>query len=91
MIWKSYNVGWLFKACDKTGQYIDISHIPGAMIVNIGDLMQQWTADKITSTVSPFNKLIPQGLRVAHMQWSENMHTFRHKANFTWNYDWNKN
>ena len=34
------------------GTYTPATPIPGTVLVNIGDLMQQWTADKLISTVS---------------------------------------
>ena len=34
------------------GTYTPARPIPGTVLVNIGDLMQRWTADKLISTVS---------------------------------------
>lgn len=34
----------------KDGQYHDVPPLPEAVLVNIGDLMQRWTADKYPST-----------------------------------------
>ncbi len=36
---------------DRTGSWIDIDYVPGTLVVNIGDLMAQWTNDKWVSTV----------------------------------------
>ena len=35
----------------KDGEYHDVTPVPGAVLVNIGDLLQRWTADKYPSTV----------------------------------------
>ena len=35
-----------------SGRYTPAKPIPGTVLVNIGDLMQRWTADKLVSTVS---------------------------------------
>ncbi|OWF52502.1 probable iron/ascorbate oxidoreductase DDB_G0283291 isoform X2 [Mizuhopecten yessoensis] len=32
------------------GEYIPASPIPGTILINIGDLMQRWTADQLTAT-----------------------------------------
>ena len=34
------------------GGYIDVPHVPDAILVNLGALMQQWTSDKYLATVS---------------------------------------
>ena len=34
------------------GEYTAAKPVAGTVLVNIGDLMQQWTADKLRSTVS---------------------------------------
>ncbi|WP_375462749.1 isopenicillin N synthase family dioxygenase [uncultured Methylobacterium sp.] len=36
---------------NKLGEWVDVPVIPGTFIVNIGDLMQQWTNDVWSSTV----------------------------------------
>jgi isopenicillin N synthase-like dioxygenase len=36
---------------NKLGEWVDVPVIPGTFIVNIGDLMQQWTNDTWSSTV----------------------------------------
>lgn len=35
----------------KTGEWLDVSHIPGCFIVNIGDMMARWTIDRWVSTL----------------------------------------
>lgn len=35
----------------RSGQWIDINSVPGAYIINIGDLMQYWTNDRWVSTL----------------------------------------
>lgn len=34
------------------GGYIQVPYVPGAALVNLGALMQQWTSDKYMATVS---------------------------------------
>ena len=34
------------------GSYIQAPYIPGAVLVNLGALMQRWTSDKYLATVS---------------------------------------
>lgn len=36
---------------DRSGQWIDIGYVPGTFVVNIGDLMMQWTNDRWISTL----------------------------------------
>ena len=36
---------------DKSGQFVDVPATPGALVVNIGDLMAEWTNDRWVSTV----------------------------------------
>jgi len=36
----------------RDGEYIPATPIPGTIVVNIGDLMQRWTADRLIATVS---------------------------------------
>ncbi|ESO84919.1 hypothetical protein LOTGIDRAFT_168176 [Lottia gigantea] len=38
------------EVCNKNGDYIPATPVPGAICVNIGDLMQRWTADKLIAT-----------------------------------------
>ena len=35
----------------RSGTWIDIGSVPGAFIINIGDLMQYWTNDRWVSTL----------------------------------------
>ena len=36
---------------NKAGQWVDVPMVDGGLVVNIGDLMQQWTNDQWTSTL----------------------------------------
>lgn len=36
---------------DRQGRWIDVGYVPGTFVVNIGDLMMQWTNDSWISTV----------------------------------------
>lgn len=36
---------------DRSGNWIDIGYVPGTFVVNIGDLMMQWTNDRWISTL----------------------------------------
>jgi isopenicillin N synthase-like dioxygenase len=36
---------------DRSGSWIDIGYVPGTFVVNIGDLMLQWTNDRWISTL----------------------------------------
>lgn len=36
----------------RSGDYIDVPVVPGAVLVNIADLMQRWTSDRFVSAVS---------------------------------------
>ena len=36
---------------NTSGEYLDATPIPDTVLVNIGDLMQRWTSDKLKSTV----------------------------------------
>lgn len=36
---------------DRAGNWIDIGYVPGTFVVNIGDLMAQWTNDRWVSTL----------------------------------------
>ncbi|KAK6169473.1 hypothetical protein SNE40_020522 [Patella caerulea] len=38
------------EVCNTTGKYIQATPVPGAICVNIGDLMQRWTADELKAT-----------------------------------------
>lgn len=42
---------YLLQVQTTDGSYIPATPIPGTIVVNIGDLMQRWTADKLKSTV----------------------------------------
>jgi isopenicillin N synthase-like dioxygenase len=36
---------------DKTGRWLDVPVVPGGLVVNIGDLMAEWTNDRWVSTL----------------------------------------
>ncbi|XP_034031716.1 2-oxoglutarate-dependent dioxygenase htyE [Thalassophryne amazonica] len=36
---------------DRSGKYVHVPTIPGAILVNIADLMQRWTSDQFVSTL----------------------------------------
>ncbi|XP_072322470.1 uncharacterized protein [Scyliorhinus torazame] len=42
----------------KSGQFVAAPHIPNAVLLNIGDLLQRWTSDRLISTVH--RVLMPQ-------------------------------
>lgn len=49
------------------GAWIDVPHVPGTMVVNIGDLFQTWTNDLFTSTLHRvFNKNRAARISVPH-------------------------
>ncbi|XP_068452696.1 uncharacterized protein [Clinocottus analis] len=35
----------------RSGEFIDVPHIPGVVLINVGDLMQRWTSDHYVSAV----------------------------------------
>ena len=37
---------------NRTGEYQAATPVDGVVLVNIGDMMQRWTADALVSTVS---------------------------------------
>ena len=43
---------YIFKVCHKNGEFVAARPIEGTILVNIGDLLQRWTNDKLVSTVS---------------------------------------
>lgn len=36
----------------RSGSFLDVPLVPGAVLVNIADLMQRWTSDRFVSAVS---------------------------------------
>ncbi len=36
---------------DKQDEWVDVGYVPGAFVINIGDLMARWTNDRWTSTL----------------------------------------
>ena len=43
----------------SNGGYIDVPYMREAVLVNLGALMQQWTADVYLATVSSNDSLVP--------------------------------
>ncbi|MDB5773969.1 MAG: 2OG-Fe(II) oxygenase [Herbaspirillum sp.] len=39
------------QVCNKAGQWVDVPFVPDSFVVNIGDLMMQWTNDRWISTM----------------------------------------
>ena len=39
---------------NRNGCYVPAPPIPGTVVVNLGDMMHRWTADKLVSTVNDF-------------------------------------
>ena len=39
------------QVCNKAGEWVDVPAVPGSFVVNIGDLMMQWTNDLWISTL----------------------------------------
>ena len=35
----------------RSGEWVDVAHIPDAYVINLGDLMSRWTNDKWVSTL----------------------------------------
>ena len=50
----------LLQVMNRSGEYQAATPVDGAVLVNIGDMMQRWTADSLVSTVcvSTFVSLI---------------------------------
>jgi isopenicillin N synthase-like dioxygenase len=36
---------------NRSGEWLDVKRVPGAFIINIGDMMMRWTNDRWISTV----------------------------------------
>ena len=47
-----FNLLYQIQVKNKQGDYIKASPIDDTVVINIGDLMQRWTTDKLVSTVS---------------------------------------
>jgi isopenicillin N synthase-like dioxygenase len=39
------------QVCNKAGEWVDVPYVPNSFVVNIGDLMMQWTNDEWISTL----------------------------------------
>ena len=39
------------QVCTKDGQWVNVPDVPGAFVINIGDLMARWTNDRWVSTL----------------------------------------
>lgn len=44
------NTNTLNEAAEPTGQWVNVDPIPGALVVNIGDMMSRWSKGKWTAT-----------------------------------------
>ncbi|WP_018075913.1 isopenicillin N synthase family dioxygenase [Novosphingobium nitrogenifigens] len=68
-ILRQENVPGSLQVCNREGNWVDVPAIPGTFVVNIGDLMMQWTNDKWISTlhrvVNPPRDLADQASRVS--------------------------
>jgi len=55
------------QVCNKAGEWVDVPAVPGSFVVNIGDLMMQWTNDLWISTLhrvaNPPRDKAPDSLR----------------------------
>lgn len=54
---------------DKAGEWVDVPAIPGGLVVNIGDLMAEWTNDRWVSTlhrvINPPRELAADSRRIS--------------------------
>ena len=50
--WIDIPILYITQVLPVNGEYTAAKPVAGTVLVNIGDLMQQWTADKLRSTVS---------------------------------------
>jgi len=42
----------MYQVKHSSGEFIDVPYVPDAVLVNLGAIMQKWTADKYLATVS---------------------------------------
>lgn len=56
------------QVCTRTGGYISAPNIPGAVLINIADLMQRWTADQFISVVRTYFSLFSSSHIGKHVQ-----------------------
>lgn len=50
VLWKDEGAGSL-QVVDKSGEWLDVIPDPGSFVINIGDLLAQWTNDRWVSTL----------------------------------------
>lgn len=48
----------LIQVKSRSGEFLSVPSVPGAVLVNIADLMQRWTSDQFVSVVRPKTFLI---------------------------------
>ena len=55
VIFRTNHYYYLFYVQVKTreGHFIPATPIEGSVLINVGDTMQRWTADRLVSTVKP--------------------------------------
>lgn len=63
---------------DRSGNWIDIGYVPGTFVVNIGDLMMQWTNDRWVSTL---HRVMNPPVEAAHSSRRISM-VFFHQPNY---------
>ena len=48
-IWPLFGIP--FQVLTQKGEWIEAKNLQGSVLVNIGDILQRWSADKLKSTV----------------------------------------
>jgi len=56
------------EVCTRQGEWIEAKPIPGTILVNIGDAMQRWTNDRLSST--PHRVVVPSGADALRSRYS---------------------
>jgi isopenicillin N synthase-like dioxygenase len=63
---------------DRSGNWVDVGYVPGTFVVNIGDLMMQWTNDRWISTL---HRVMNPPVEAAHSSRRLSM-VFFHQPNY---------